>query len=135
MPSRIRSAVIGQTTKMEKMPKGAFTTTQVHFSNQLSIQVPHVENEKSQASLLPEQSVPSNSNVQNRSIKELQVLTKRTGAILGNSLGIDAVTEHINFARGGKLIHNGLVKKEYEVSHQQTASEFLRITKTEFSKM
>jgi hypothetical protein len=90
---------------------------------------------KSQATILPQDNMSSNSNTITGSIKDLQNISKKTGPIIGNSYGIDSILEHIDIVKGVRLIHNGKVKKELAVDKQTKMNEGLRITKSEFAKL
>jgi hypothetical protein len=137
MPSNLISAFIGRAFKVEKMPNlGPVLVPQVPFAKQESNQNEGLENQKSQASVVKQQTRSNSSNIQEKtSSKDIPVGSKNTNFIVGANNGIEIIIDNINLSKGVRLIHNGQVRKELPIDPLSKTTDAFRITKSEFSKL
>jgi hypothetical protein len=134
MLSNIRSASIGQASKLDK--KNQQGQSQVRYLvNDPNNNNQTTERQKSQVSIVHQNSMTSTSNIQNGSFRELSSTNKKAIHISGNRYGIESVIENIKVVKGVRIIHNGQVKKEFIPTAVPNQADISKITKSEFSKM
>jgi hypothetical protein len=133
MLSNIKSASIGQASKLEKMNQQGQSQVRYLVNDPNNNQT--TERQKSQASIVHQNSMTSTSNIQNGSFRELSSTNKKAIHISGNRYGIESVIENIKVVKGVKIIHNGQVKKEFKPTAAPNPADISKITKSEFSKM
>jgi hypothetical protein len=133
--SKITSALIGQSSKLEKMTSLSNNRSQPFVPGNDQNNNGGLERQKSQLGIVQQNSIKSSSNIQIGSSKDLQNSVKKSGGVLSNNYCIENIVDNISLARGGRLIYNGQVRKEFTADTISRSPDVLRLTKTQFAKL